>query len=66
MFYYLNKVTGKLQYVALLHFPNISFTKILLYSSLLIHLVTRSTSSVMSGANTLAALCATPGNDASQ
>ena len=61
-----NKVTGKLQYVALLPFPNISFTKILLYSSLLIHFVTRSTSSVLSGANTLAAMWATPGNDASQ
>jgi len=53
--------------VALLYIPNISFTNILLYSSLLIHFVTRSTSSVMSGANTLATLCATtPGNHASQ
>ena len=66
MFYNLNKVSGKLLYVALLHFWNISFTKILFYSSLLIHVVNRSTSSVMSGANTLAALFATPGNEASQ
>ena len=36
------------------------------FPSLLIHFVTRSTSSVMSGANTLAAMWATPGNDASQ
>ncbi len=38
----------------------------LAFPSLLIHFVTRSTSSVMSGANTLAAMWATPGNDASQ
>ena len=43
------------------HLPKLS-----LHSSLLIYFVTRSTSSVLSGANTLAALCATPGNDASQ
>ena len=36
------------------------------HCSFIIHVVTRSTSSVMSGANTLAALFATPGNDASQ
>ena len=66
MFSYHNKVTGKLRYVALLPFPFLSCTKILLYSSLLIHFVTRSTSSVMSGANTLAAMWATSGNDASQ
>ena len=42
------------------HLPTLS-----LHSSLLIYFVTRSTSSVLSGANTLAAMWATPGNDPS-
>ena len=52
MFYYQNKVTGKQECVLPLPLPNTSLTKIV-FTFLFVHFV-RSTSSVMSGANTLA------------